>query len=118
ILILVMIVVMIKVIPPLTEIFTTSGVELPPSTRALIWMSKALTSYWYVLLGITILLGFSFKTYVATEEGKYYWDFVKLKFPIFGALFQKVALARFTRSLSTLSASGLSIIKALKINAD
>lgn len=118
ILTLVMIVVMVMVVPKMVEVFDGAGVELPLPTRVLIAMSNFIINRWYILVAVAGIIAFSFRTYTHTEEGKYYWDYTKLKFPIFGALFTKVSLARFTRSLSTLSSSGLSIIKALRINAD
>lgn len=118
ILIVVMVVVMVAVVPKIQEVFAGAGVELPLPTRILIAMSEFLINRWYVLVVIIGSIVFGVTTYLKTEEGKYYFDYFKLKVPIFGALFTKVALARFTSSLANLSSSGLSIIKALKINAD
>ena len=112
------VIVMIMVVPKITELFEGAGASLPTSTRALIWISGFLQKFWWLLAIVVGGTIFGLKAYGSTEEGKYYLDFVKLKLPVFGTLIQKAALARFTRQLSTLSASGLSIIKALRINAD
>lgn len=112
------VIIMIMVVPKITELFDGAGAKLPTSTRMLIATSSFLTHFWWLL---AIIIGgaiFGLKMYGSTEEGKYYLDYLKLKLPVFGGLIQKASLARFTRQLSTLSASGLSIIKALKINAD
>ncbi len=118
ILAIVMIVVMVMVVPKMVEVFANAGASLPLPTRVLIAISDFIIGKWYILVIIVSGLFIGTTTYIKTEEGKYYFDYVKLKLPIFGSLFMKVSLARFTSSLSTLSSSGLSIIKALKINAD
>ncbi|MDD4351521.1 MAG: type II secretion system F family protein [Candidatus Gracilibacteria bacterium] len=112
------VIVMIYIVPKLTEIFSDANVELPTSTKLLIGLSNFLTSFWYLLIFAVAGIIFGIKATYKTAEGKYYIDYIKLKIPVFGGLLQKVAVARFARSLSTLSASGIAIIKALKINAN
>lgn len=112
------IIVMLMVVPKIAELFESKDVELPLSTQILITTSDFLQGFWWLLIIIIIGIITGLKVYGSTEEGKYYLDYAKLKIPVFGTLIQKSSLARFTRQLSTLSASGLSIIKALKINAD
>lgn len=111
-------VVMIYIVPKITEIFTQANVDLPASTQFLIATSGVMKSYWYLFIAAVAGIYFLIRTIHRTADGKYYMDYIKLKLPIFGEILKKIAVARFTRSLSTLSASGLSIIKALRINAE
>jgi type IV pilus assembly protein PilC len=72
--------------------------------------------HWIALGGFLFVM--AFKQFHRTYEGRFLVDLIVLKAPIFGQLIQNMILARFARTLSSLTASGLSIIKALKINAD
>ncbi|MFA6255498.1 MAG: type II secretion system F family protein [Patescibacteria group bacterium] len=108
---------MIFVIPQLTSVLTETGAELPISTKILIFTSNFLAAYWWLLL---IALGLIFglgKMLLQTQSGRHYFDVFKLKVPIFGKLFQKIILVRFTRSLYTLTTGGVSLTKSLDIVA-
>jgi len=112
------VVMMIFVVPKLTSILTESGVALPLSTRILIGTSKFMAGYWWLLLlavGAVILL---FKLYTSRPAGKRQLDFLKLKLPIFGHLFQLIYLVRFTRSMNTLIVGGVTIANSLKVAAE
>ena len=74
--------------------------------------------YFQVLVAIAIgLLMFGFKTYYATPKGRYFVDKQVLRAPIFGPLMRKIAVARFTRTMATLIASGVPILDCLEITA-
>lgn len=109
---------MIFVIPQLTSILAETGVELPWSTRALIFMSGFLAAWWWALIiafiGLVILLR------ILTKEGKgkYLLDSLKFKLPVFGGLFKRIVIIRFTRSLHTLTTGGVALTKSLEIVAD
>ncbi len=125
ILVLVTIVVMVAVIPKLADLFLGAGVELPMATKFLIVTSNWFTSSTLFLPNslvfvLTILaVIFGIKAWKKTVSGKYLWDRLMLKLPLFGkSLHMKTALADFTRQLSTLTDSGISIIRALDISAD
>jgi type IV pilus assembly protein PilC len=109
---------MVFVVPKLTAILTETGVQLPIATRILIGLSGFLQSYWWLL--IIILLGgvVGIKLFTNTAAGKAFIDTALLKLPIFGHLFQRIYLVRFTRSLQTLIVGGVSISKGLRITAD
>ncbi|MBU2524528.1 type II secretion system F family protein [Patescibacteria group bacterium] len=111
-------VVMIMVVPPISQIFLESGKELPLPTKILIVMSEFTVGYWqYILMSmLAIVLGVII--YKKTEAGMYLWDKIMLKLPIFGPLLQKVILAQFSRNLGNMLASGIAIIKSLKIVGD
>jgi len=112
-------VMMVFVLPKLTEILQESGATLPITTRMLIGTSSFLSAYWwlFVLAGIGGFMGL--RTYRKSEAGRKQTDYVLLKIPLFGPLiFQKIYLVRFTRSLSTLITGGVSLTQALKITGD
>lgn len=108
-------VVMVLVVPPISELFLSSGKELPGPTKFLIDLSNFTVKYWsQVLIGsiaLIILLGI----YRRTEQGKYVWDKTMLMVPIFGKLRKQVIISLFARNLGNLLASGITIIQALKI---
>jgi len=103
------------ILPKFMELFRDLGVkEVPLPTQIMINFSNLLTSKWYFLLGGIVLFVAAFQRYIRTRVGKRHYDWVKLKFPVFGKLNHKVALARFSRTLSTLMVSGVPILSALE----
>ena len=107
-----------KVVPAFTELFESMNVDLPLPTRIVIGASKFIGSIYGVLVIIGIvLLGFGFKLYYSTPKGRYNVDRYLLKAPIFGPLLRKIAVARFTRTMATLIASGVPILDCLEITA-
>jgi len=112
------IVMMIVVVPKLTSILQETGGELPLSTKILIGVSSFLSAYWYILIILLILIFISFKYFKQTPVGKKSFDHFVIKMPVFGKLFQKIYLVRFSRSLSTLSSGGLPLVDALNITSE
>ena len=108
-------IVMIYVIPQLTLIIEESGQELPIATRMLIASSHLLRYYGWVLAVLGITMGIGIKRYIDTPEGKMNWDKMKLKLPVIGNLFRKIALVRFSENLSTLIKGGVPIVRSLQI---
>jgi type IV pilus assembly protein PilC len=117
-LVVVGIVMMVVVVPKLTSILTESGAELPLATKMLIGLSDFLVSYWWVLLAATGAFAAGYRFYSHTAFGKRNIDLIKLKLPVFGTLFRRIYLVRFTRSMQTLIIGGVTITKSLKISAD
>jgi len=104
-----------KVVPVFKNIFSGFGAKLPGPTMALISMSEFLQKY-IVLIAIGLVgAGFLFRRYIETEKGRTVVDGLLLNMPIFGILFRKVAVSKFTRTLSTLIKSGVPILSALEI---
>jgi type IV pilus assembly protein PilC len=106
-----------KVIPTFAAMFAGLGAELPLPTRIVIAASN-----WFVrLLPVLVIGGFAFvmafRKYYATHGGRRVIDRMLLKAPILGVLLQKIAVARFCRTLSTLIASGVPILDGLEITA-
>ncbi|MBI2099479.1 type II secretion system F family protein [Candidatus Uhrbacteria bacterium] len=111
-------VMMIFVIPRLTDILTTSGAELPFATKLLIGTSNFLTRYWWLVVAGAVGAVAGFRRYVKTAGGRLYWDSFKVKVPIFGFLFKRIYLVRLTRSLHTLLSGGVDMVPALAVAAD
>lgn len=107
------------IVPNITQIFEEMHQTLPFVTLLLITVSGFLKSFWWLLTGV-ILLAFLVLKYMLlkTEKGKYAWDGLKFKVPLFGVLNQKVAIARFSRTLGTLLQSGVPLLSSLAIVAD
>ncbi len=106
-----------KVIPTFANLFAGLGAELPLPTRVVIALSNNLVRFGpFLLLGLAAV-AYGFKAYYDTEGGRKVIDRTMLKLPILGSLLRKIAVARFCRTLSTLLASGVSILEALDITA-
>lgn len=112
------VIMMVFVVPKLTAILQESGGQLPFTTRVLIGTSGFMSSYWWVLL-IGLIAGiFLIRLILKSEGGRKKWDYIKLKLPVFGPLFQKIAVVKFTRGFSTLLIGGVTITQSLEILAD
>lgn len=108
---------MILVVPQITQLFTKTGQELPLPTRILIAASGFSVQYWpFIILGV-ILTGVLFGIWRKTRTGRYILDSIKLKLPVFGTIFQKTALSKFARGFSNMLGSGVPIIKSIEIVA-
>ncbi|MBI4975004.1 MAG: type II secretion system F family protein [Candidatus Omnitrophica bacterium] len=106
---------LLKVIPVFKDIFSGFGADLPKPTLILIGISDFLQNYFLFTVIAFIILAFLFARYINTENGKLRFDTFLLKMPIFGVLFKKVAISKFTRTLSTLIKSGVPILASLEI---
>ena len=91
-----------------------AGNELPWMTQVLVDFSDFLKTRWYMAILIVAALFFATKAFGSTRIGRRVIDRVKLKVPVFGKLHHKIALARFSRTLSTLLVSGVPILQALE----
>ncbi|MDP2624652.1 MAG: type II secretion system F family protein [Candidatus Peregrinibacteria bacterium] len=108
-------VVMTMVIPRLKDFFTESGVQLPWLTRTVVAISEFILDYFFPLTAALILFFIIATFYANTRSGRIKFDYWKLKIPFVGDLIQKGLISKFVRLLGVLSASGLSINKALRI---
>ena len=106
------------VVPNMTKMLEETGAELPLVTRILIGTSDFMSSYWYyIIFGVAGLIVL-FRFWLKSGVGKLTWDALKIQIPIFGTLFKKVYIVRFTRSLSTHIRGGVPITSALTITAE
>ena len=103
------------VVPTFVGMFSGMGMELPGTTKALLAISDFTIKRWYVLLIVGVVLFVSFKYYASLESGRRTIDGLKLKVPIIGNVTKKIIASRFTRTLSTLLGSGLSLLVSLEI---
>ena len=115
--ILITAVLLLKVVPTFKGIFDALGGTLPIPTQILIGVSDILKKYFLFLIVFLIVLIVLFKKYINTKSGKYNFDAQKLKMPVLGPVFRKLAVARFARTFSTLVKSGVSVLNALGIVA-
>jgi type IV pilus assembly protein PilC len=109
--------IMTFVIPQFEKLFTEAGMTLPLPTRFVIGLSHFIQEYWW-LIGISIFGSLiALKQYYATNEGRRALDLLMLKSPVLGSVLQKGAIARFSRTLSTLLGCGVGIMEALDVSA-
>jgi type IV pilus assembly protein PilC len=115
---LIMAAMLLFVVPQFKSIYDQLGGTLPLPTQILLTASNAVRTYWYVFALFFFGVSFAFRRYKKTDRGRAQMDAVKLKIPIFGSLFHKTALARFSSTLGMLLRSGVPILQALDIVAD
>ena len=106
------------VIPKFSALFARFNTELPLPTKILLGMHFILSHYWPFIILAIIAFIFLFRRAINTKSGRYVWDGIKLKIPVFGQVFLKIALSRFSRMTALLSASGIPIINTLEIVRD
>jgi type IV pilus assembly protein PilC len=107
-----------KVVPIFATLFAGLGVDLPLPTKIVIGLSNFIGS----IFGLLIVMAFvgaivGIKVWYGTEQGRFVIDSIVLKLPVIGLLMRKIAVARFTRTLGTLIASGVPILEGLDITA-
>ena len=106
-----------KVIPVFAQMFAGLGGELPFLTRVVVGASNFLVRY-FIFIAIAIVLAWlAFKRWYKTESGRRVVDGLTLKLPVVGMLVRKIAVARFCRTLATLTSSGVPILDGLEITA-
>jgi type IV pilus assembly protein PilC len=113
--IIVVIVLMIFVIPVFETMFKSAGQSLPLPTLIVLTMSKLIKKYVIIFIPALVLLFYLGRKYYQTQNGRAVIDRLLLKLPVFGPLFRKIAVARFSRTLGTLVSSGVPILDGLTI---
>jgi len=111
----VVIILMVFVIPVFETMFKSAGQTLPLPTVIVLNISKVIKNTYYIIGAALILFFFLFKRYYKTDGGKAIVDRLLLSVPVFGPLFRKIAVARFSRTLGTLVSSGVPILDGLSI---
>lgn len=118
--IIVISIIMIVVIPAFKNIFEGllgPGERLPWLTEFIVSISQFMASYWWLIALVIGIFVFAAKTWYKTEKGQHFIDSLILKLPILGPIMRKIAVARFSRTLSTLLSSGVPILESLEITA-
>ena len=106
-----------KVIPVFAALFKGLGAELPMPTQIVIWLSNFISDYWWLIGVVIFATVYSLRRYHETYKGKRVLDGIILKMPVLGMLMRKIAVARFCRTLATLTSSGVPILDGLQITA-
>ncbi|RLU01871.1 type II secretion system F family protein [Ketobacter sp.] len=110
-----MMIVNMFVIPQFAKVFAKVGAELPTPTRILVAVSEFSVDYWWLIFGVVGGGIFAFVRYINTAPGRLWWDQKKLRIPIIGGIFEKIALSRFARSFAMTFESGVPVLQALNI---
>lgn len=103
------------VMPMFVDMFTQGGVELPTSTKILLSISSGIQSYGWLILLLTISLVIVLRRYFKSEKGQELSSKLKLTIPVIKKLNQKIIVSRFTRTLSTVLASGIPLVQGLQV---
>lgn len=106
------------VVPSFVAIFQKANVKLPISTRFLYWLGMALRSNWFLFLIAIFIFIFVLKWIINTKKGRLFFDTFKLNLPLLGEIFRHLSISRFSRTLATLDASGVPILKSLEISKE
>lgn len=106
------------VLPPLMSVLKESSVELPITTKILISTTNIVQGFWWLILIVLVGTVVGVRYFITTPTGRFLFDNIKIRAPIFGKLFQKIYMSRFARNLATLIAGGIPIVKALEAVAD
>jgi type IV pilus assembly protein PilC len=113
---LILIAMLIFVVPTFQSMFASLGGTLPLPTQILVNISDGARGLSGLLTVIGVIaLVVLFRWWKSTDSGRYTWDGIKLRMPVFGTLIRKMALSRFTRTFGTLTAAGVPILSALDI---
>ncbi len=110
--------ILVFIVPTFKQLYDDLGGTLPPPTKLLLFLSdvtRKFFPFFFPLLGVLLYL---FRRYINTTPGRAQWDAFKLKVPIFGELFRKVAIARMSRTLGTLLRSGVPVLQSLEITKE
>lgn len=106
---------LVVVMPTFIGMFEESGTTLPTPTRILLTISDWLANYWYLFIGIVLILIFGIMTLGKSKEGRKFFDNLKIKLPGIKNMNIKIITSRFTRTLSTLLSSGIPLLQALDV---
>jgi len=106
------------VVPKFSLIFSDMGQTVPVTARFLLGLSDVLRNYWFVILGGLGAIYYFFRRYTSTPAGRLKMDQYKMRLPVSGEFVRKVEVARFARTLGTLTNSGVPILQALKLVTD
>lgn len=107
--------IVMMVVPQLETLFSQAGSDLPLPTKILVTMSDIANNYFvFVLIGM-VLFGMAFSWWRKTRTGRLYIDTVKINLPVFGDIFRKLTLSKFSRGFANMMGSGVPIIKSIEI---
>ena len=102
-------------VPKIGDTIVSLGGQLPALTRALLAISGSLVKWWYVYIVVVAMLVYGFKLWKSSDKGAEQWSYLMLKMPVVGKATTMNAAARFTRTVSTLLKSGISVLQSVEI---
>jgi len=103
-------------VPVFVGVFKQFGGELPKLTQVSVFLSEAVTGYWWAIFGLTGLIAFTFIKWKNSSWGRPQWDKFRLHVPMkIGTVVQQVAVARWSRTLASLTSAGVPLLQALEI---
>ena len=105
------------VFPRFAQVFASFNTPLPLPTRVMIGINHVCHTYWYFFLMALFGLPFLVRHFIRTEKGRFLWDRLKIRIPIFGPLLLKIALSRFAYIFVMLNRSGIPILQTLEITS-
>ena len=105
------------VIPAFSQTFARLGAELPLETRILIGISDFVVQWWQFLLGAIVAGYVGFRTWISSRSGRLQWDRYKLKLPLAGRIFERIALSRFARTFSMIMKAGVPVVHGMGVVA-
>lgn len=112
------VIITVFVIPSFASVFSKLGADLPLATRMLIWVSEFVQHNGVYLLLLFAGAFFGLRSYIRTDDGALWWDKNRLKWPLLGSIFERIALGRFARSFAMMIGAGVPILQSLSVVAD
>ena len=106
------------ILPKFTPLFKSRGTQLPKPTLLMMSISDVMVGYWYVWLAGLVLAITGYVLAKRTEQGRRFFDLVKIHLPILGQVFRKVIISRSVRTLGTMLANGVPTLEALRLSAE
>ena len=111
-------VITVFVIPAFSGVFERMGSELPWQTKAHIGTSNFAVTYWPYILTTSMLSYLGFRYWIGSKEGAEKWDQVRIRLPLVGGIFERIALARFAKTFAIMGRSGVPVVRSLSIVSD
>ncbi|WP_394127992.1 type II secretion system F family protein [Vibrio hepatarius] len=108
----------VKVIPQFSSMFARFGVDLPLPTRILIATSEFFVNYWMMMVVAMVAMGFAFKAWLNTANGREKWDKFRLRMPVVGELINRAQLSRFSRTFALMLKAGVPLNQSLALSAE
>lgn len=106
-------------VPQVVTLLKTMGLVLPPQTRALIFVSDFVINYWPLVFGAPIVLAAAAAFLLRlSPQAQYWWDYTKLRLPVFGSVLQKIILSRFTNFFALMYSSGITVMDAIRTSEE
>ncbi len=115
----VMVFLLLYLVPQVTQLLKTMGLDLPIQTRILIWLSNFTATWWPILIALPVLSAVVVTFMVRTRpRARYLFDYAILRLPVTGEILQKIIMARFTNFFALMYRSGITILDAVKTSED